>query len=253
VLSAFVSLALAQSNAEYCDATTNICYSGYTDPDLDITVGFVLPPNDTTEPQTEYIVQMVAPVSYGYTGISMSGTMVNGLLFVMWPNDGEIVFSTRWTSGYTQPSAYAGPTITMLPGSGVNSTYITASFRCQNCTVWEGGSLGSGNLGAFNTIGYVANTMTPVEVPSNPTSAFLEHDQFDFFGCNLTLAQSSQYSSYISAGTTTSLPPSTPITVPAATQTHYGQCGGIGYEGATFCGSGSTCQPVSPPYYYCCL
>lgn len=64
------------------------------DPDLDITVGFVLPPDDSS---TEYIVQIVAPVSYGWTGISMSGTMANGLLFVMWPNDGEIVFSTRWT------------------------------------------------------------------------------------------------------------------------------------------------------------
>lgn len=47
---------------------------------------------------SEYIVQMVAPVSYGYTGVSMSGTMANGLLFVMWPNAGEIVFSTRWTA-----------------------------------------------------------------------------------------------------------------------------------------------------------
>ncbi len=57
-------------------------------------MGFVLPEDDTS---TEYIVQMVAPVSYGYTGISMGGTMANSLLFVMWPNDNEIVFSTRWT------------------------------------------------------------------------------------------------------------------------------------------------------------
>lgn len=102
---------VAQTNTPYCDSASGICLTGYTvsssfpsvsallinsqqDPDLDITVGFVLPEDDTS---TEYIVQMVAPVTYGYTGISMGGTMANSLLFVMWPNDNEIVFSTRWT------------------------------------------------------------------------------------------------------------------------------------------------------------
>lgn len=32
----------------------------------------------------------------------------------------------------------------------------------------------------------------------------------------------------------------------------YGQCGGNGYTGCTTCASGSTCQAVSPPYYYQC-
>ena len=34
-------------------------------------------------------------------------------------------------SGYTQPTIYSGPTITMLPSSHINSTHIQADFRCQ--------------------------------------------------------------------------------------------------------------------------
>ncbi|KAF9472706.1 cellobiohydrolase I [Pholiota conissans] len=48
-------------------------------------------------------------------------------------------------------------------------------------------------------------------------------------------------------GTTT-----TTTTAPAATQTKYGQCGGIGYTGPTVCASGSRCT-VSNPYYSQCL
>ena len=65
------------------------------DPVLDITVGVVLPTDETS---TEYIVQMAAPAAYGWTGVSMGGQMANSLLFVMWPNDNEVVLSTRWTA-----------------------------------------------------------------------------------------------------------------------------------------------------------
>lgn len=150
----------------------------------------------------------------------------------------------------------------MLPSSKVNSTHIDATFRCQvclaerhssycdftyiatqNCTVWEGGSLGSGNSTGFNLIGYVASTMTPVDTPSNPESDFVEHDQFDFFGLDLWTTQSTSYSAYLSAGASSSsstvkststssvkststvsttvkpTSPSTTVPAPAATQT----------------------------------
>ncbi|KAA1474080.1 glycoside hydrolase family 61 protein H [Dentipellis sp. KUC8613] len=41
-------------------------------------------------------------------------------------------------------------------------------------------------------------------------------------------------------------------TAPGAVQTKYGQCGGIGWTGATTCASGSTCTS-SGPYYSQCL
>jgi cellulose 1,4-beta-cellobiosidase len=52
-------------------------------------------------------------------------------------------------------------------------------------------------------------------------------------------------------GTTT--PPTKPTTTspPAATQTLYGQCGGIGYAGPTACVSGATCTELNTYYSQC--
>jgi len=40
-------------------------------------------------------------------------------------------------------------------------------------------------------------------------------------------------------------------TAPSATQTLFGQCGGIGWAGATACASGSTCQVLNPYFSQC--
>jgi cellulose 1,4-beta-cellobiosidase len=58
-----------------------------------------------------------------------------------------------------------------------------------------------------------------------------------------------------STGTATTNPSTTATgttSASGATQTHYGQCGGIGWTGPTACASGTTCQ-VSNPYYSQCL
>ena len=65
------------------------------DPELDVTVGVVLPPV-STPPSSEYIVQIVAPVTNGYTGVSMGGQMANSLLFTLWPNGNKIMLGARW-------------------------------------------------------------------------------------------------------------------------------------------------------------
>lgn len=62
-----------------------------------MTVGVVLPPV-STPPSNELIIQIVAPVANGYTGISLGGTMADSLLFTLWPNDNEIILGPRWTS-----------------------------------------------------------------------------------------------------------------------------------------------------------
>nr|VWO94841.1 Beta-xylanase (EC [Ganoderma boninense] len=220
-----------------------------------MTIGVILPPL-ATPPSDEYIVQMVVPVSYGWSGISMGGQMTNSLLVPFWPNGDEIVLGPRWADDYVLPTAYAGPEITLLPPATVNSTHVNAIFRCQNCTVWDGGSLGSGDLNGTAVFAYVASTMTGVDDPSDVNSSFMEHDYFNFFGMDLSAAHSSLYTQYVSGGaSSTTAPPapsSTPATpsstssAPAATQT---ECGGTGWTGPTVCASGLTCVAVSPPYY----
>lgn len=89
----------------------------------------------------------------------------------------------------------------------------------QNCTVWEDGSLGSGNTTAFQLIAYVAQTTTEVTTPSDPASDFVEHDQFDFFGADLSTAHSSSYNSYISSGASSSSSSASPVSTPISSST----------------------------------
>ncbi len=62
---------------------------------MDVTIGVVLLPL-ATPPSDEYIVQIVVPVSYGWSGVSMGGQMANSLLFPFWPNGEDIVLGPRW-------------------------------------------------------------------------------------------------------------------------------------------------------------
>ncbi|KZS98808.1 hypothetical protein SISNIDRAFT_1696 [Sistotremastrum niveocremeum HHB9708] len=65
--------------------------------------------------------------------------------------------------------------------------------------------------------------------------------------CTITKTGStSSTSSTISTTTTTSTPLS-------QLQTHWGQCGGLGYNGPTSCLPTYTCSPVAPTYYSQCL
>ncbi|OJT08655.1 Cellobiose dehydrogenase [Trametes pubescens] len=226
-----------------------------------MTIGVILPP-DATPASNEYIVNFVVPASFGWSGISMGGQMANSLLFTMWPNGNEIMLGSRWADDYVLPSPYAGPKITLLPPSKINSTHVNAIFRCQNCTAWDGGSLGSGNLDGTAVLAYVASTKTPVADPSDIDSSFTEHDQFAFFGVDLSQSHSSSYSKYIGGGAsptttpaappTSTVPPSTTSGAPGALQTAYGQCGGTGFTGPTACVAGFTCVAVSAPYYSQC-
>lgn len=59
-----------------------------------MTMGIVLPEANSTE----FIFQLVAPVTYGWTGVSMGGQMADSLLFVMWPYNDGIILSSRWAS-----------------------------------------------------------------------------------------------------------------------------------------------------------
>ncbi|PSR83065.1 hypothetical protein PHLCEN_2v5869 [Hermanssonia centrifuga] len=194
---------------------------------MDVTMGFVFPPV-TTPPSNEFIIQLIAPITNGYTGISLGGQMANSLLFTLWPYDNELILGPRWTSGYVLPEPYPGPETTLLPSSGINSTHIKATFRCQvsttandptrliarqNCTVWDAGSMGSGDLTSFTVIAYVVATTTEPSDPADVASVIQEHDDFNFFGLDLSQVHDPNYDSYINAGSSTSAAPSSTSTV----------------------------------------
>ena len=108
----------------------------------------------------------------------------------------------------------------------------------QNCTVWEDGSFGQGDLTSFQVIAYVVATTTKPADPADIGSTIQEHDAFNFFGLDLSMTHDPNYSSYVggTVATPTVTPPaSTPpaqststvlsstSSAAGATQTQYGQ------------------------------
>lgn len=217
-------LAFAQTAAPYTDPGNGFQFVGVTDPVHSVTYGLVFPPLPASGPApTEFIGEIVAPIDAKWVGFSLGGAMLQSLLLVAWPNNGDIVFSTRYTTTYDLPTQYVGPTLTTLPSSSVNSTHWKWVYRCQNCTTWAGGGgipLTSGAAVAW------AYSDIAVDQPSNPQSTFDEHTDFGFFGIDFSSAHSANYENYLNGdggtppptttpgGPTTTAPPTGPTIVP---------------------------------------
>ncbi|KIJ36208.1 carbohydrate-binding module family 1 protein [Sphaerobolus stellatus SS14] len=99
----------------------------------------------------------------------------------------------------------------------------------------------------------------PTDVENNAASSSVTYSNIRFgdIGSTFSGTTGSSSSSTTTTTTTSTITTSTPTTstttsAPGATQTKYGQCGGIGYTGPTACTSGSTCQ-AGNPYYSQCL
>jgi len=93
----------------------------------------------------------------------------------------------------------------------------------------------------------------PSDVESSQASDKVVFSNIKFGDINSTFTGSTSGTPPPTNPTTVLPPPSTPTTpTNGATQTHYGQCGGIGYTGPTVCASPYTCDE-SNAYYSQCL
>ncbi|KAI5118114.1 hypothetical protein M0805_003468 [Coniferiporia weirii] len=194
LVSATVIGTLAQVSSSYTDS--GITFQGITDPTYNITIGFVTPPAGSSDTD-EFIGEIVSPISNQWIGIALGGQMANNLLLVAWPNENSIVASTRFTTGYIQPTAYPGPTLTSLAQTSVDADTWRWVFRCQNCTSWAGpSSSGSLDTTGVPTLAWVVS-FEAVDDPSDPESNFNEHDDFGFWGEALVNASSTDYNTYI--------------------------------------------------------
>ncbi|KAF7303779.1 Cellobiose dehydrogenase [Mycena indigotica] len=174
------ALVLSQAAAPYVDSENGISFWGITDAAHGVTYGHVFPPLATSGAQpTEYIGEIVAPVANKWVGFSMSGSMISSLLIAAWPNNGNIVFTTRYATSNVLPDVYTGPVITTLPSSHVNSTHWKWVYRCQNCTTWKNG--GSIDVNSTSSVPAWCASTIAVDNPANPATTMVQHTDFGFY------------------------------------------------------------------------
>ncbi|KAJ3567244.1 hypothetical protein NP233_g6490 [Leucocoprinus birnbaumii] len=224
----FVAIALAQAGGPYVDPDNGISFTGYTDPVHGVTYGYVFPPADSTGSlANEFIGEIVAPIATKWAGVAPGGAMLQNLLLVAWPNGNSIVRSARIATDYVQPTALAGPILTDLPSTKINSTHWKWVYRCQNCVTWTT-STGTGSI-PVNGGGVAAWAWSShaVDDPSDAQSTFAEHDDFGFFGQTWSNAHvsASLYNNWAAGGTgggTTTGPTTTTTTTgPTVSATPY--------------------------------
>ncbi|EIN05508.1 cellobiose dehydrogenase [Punctularia strigosozonata HHB-11173 SS5] len=207
-----VGSVLAQTSTSFTDPNNGITFQGLQEPVHGVSYGFVFPESTTGD---EFIGEILAPVDAKWIGLALGGAMAGDLLLVAWPNGNSIVSSTRYTTGYVQPTEYDGPILTTLPYTTVNSTHWKWVYRCQNCTSWSGGSITQTSVSVFAW----AYSDVGVDDPSDPQSTFDEHTDFGFWGENVANAHSANYDTYLSGGTVTTGPTSTSSPTSTSTTT----------------------------------
>ncbi|KAK0655150.1 hypothetical protein B0T16DRAFT_5914 [Cercophora newfieldiana] len=128
----------------------------------------------------DIIVQIVAPIDVGWTGLAFGGTMRECPLLLVWRNSAGngVVVSSRWARGHVTPESYNGISFTLYKtGTKVNGTHFQATLKCTGCSYWTNNSGGTRFLlpGVDNRIAMAYSPTRPSNANSN-TSSIAVHD-----------------------------------------------------------------------------
>ncbi|KAG6897590.1 hypothetical protein C0992_013266 [Termitomyces sp. T32_za158] len=204
-----VGPALSQLGAAYTDPVNGITFWGLTDAVHGVTYGYIFPLVDNP---TEFIGEIVAPIDTQWAGVSPTGTMLQSLLLVAWPNGNSVVRSARFATDYVQPLSFSQPVLTDLPTTTVNSTHWRWVYRCQDCVSWPTTTGGTNSI-PVNGGGAPAWVFSsiPVDDPSDPNSTFQEHTD--------SRVDSATYNCWASGNTNSCAPTATTTSTTTTTKT----------------------------------
>ncbi|CZT03150.1 related to cellobiose dehydrogenase [Rhynchosporium agropyri] len=202
-LLALAAGAWAQQSSASVDPNTGIKFQGMT-----AAAGFYFGMAVPKPVGSDFIGQMVVPITTGYGGLSLTGSMVGSLLVVAWPNENKVVSSLRETRGYTSPVVYANASISLIPianGTFVNSTHMSYTFLCQGCIM---GSAFSFKADAeMITVGFSFSKTAPNNPSSAESATFVFHEAgHGAIGLALNLAGSQNFAKWASMATASPLP-----------------------------------------------
>lgn len=181
------------ASVSYVDPDTSITFQKWTDATSKFSFGIALP----TDPSTDFIGQISAPITEGYAALALRTSMAGSLLIVAWPNGETVVSSLREATGYTNPDVLDDDTVslkTIETGTSVNATAFTYTFLCSGCIKTDDSTFAASDDTA--SMGFALST-TALDTPASASGALNYHSAgFGGFGIDLASAQSSDYATW---------------------------------------------------------
>ncbi|KAF3939245.1 Exoglucanase [Dactylella cylindrospora] len=174
-----------------------------------------------------------------YGGLNTMGQALNRgmvLIFSIWNDNGG---NMNWLdSGNNGPCSSTEGAPSNILANYPNTHVVFSNIR------W--GDIGSttGNTGGSTTSSRTTTTTSTTSRSSTTSSRTTTTS-------SRTTTTSIRTSSTTSRTTTTTTRSTTTTSASGPAQTHWGQCGGIGWTGPTACQSGFTCQVLNPYYSQC--
>jgi cellobiose dehydrogenase (acceptor) len=198
-LAASLAGAQVQLTTKYMDEGTGITFQQKSI--ANYSFGIALPEN----PTTDFIGQLSASTLTGWAGVSFTGSMLNAMLLVAWPNNGEIVSSLRTATNYALPSVIDGPTLQTI-ASSTNKTGFSYTFLCKNCITTDT-TVKSLNVSAETSVfGWAIATTSGPSIPSSPSSSIEQHDAFGLYGVDIANAKSADFASWAALASNVTTP-----------------------------------------------
>ncbi|KAK7182663.1 Cellobiose dehydrogenase 7 [Paraphaeosphaeria sporulosa] len=198
-LAASLASTQAQLTTSYTDEATGITFQQKSV--ANYSFGIALPVN----PTTDFIGQLSANTLTGWAGVSFTGSMLNSLLLVAWPNNGDIVSSLRSATNYALPTIVDGPILQTI-ASSTNETGFSYTFLCKNCMSTDA-TVKSLNVSADTSIfGWAIATTSGPSAPSSPSSSIEQHDTFGLYAVDIANAKSAKFASWAALASNVTAP-----------------------------------------------
>lgn len=114
-----------------------------TCPETDVCYSINVPEQSASSGSGDIYFQLSAPTTYQWVALAQGTAMDNANMFIMHSSaDGtNVTLSARNTSGHTMPIHNDATDVSLMDGSGIANSRMTANVRCGNCNTWGTGSM----------------------------------------------------------------------------------------------------------------
>lgn len=106
----------------------------------DITYSINVPDETSKSGSGPIFIQMNTTSQVQWLALGQGRQMAGANMFIVYTSGNNVTVSPRSGVGEIQPLYNRNAQITILNGSGVHDGVTTASFRCDSCIKWTGGS-----------------------------------------------------------------------------------------------------------------